>query len=277
MMTSTPATTTSNDDDSDGSFPYAPASYFSLDQLKTKGPRPCVDWGIPTDATKQLYESDDGIFCVGSWYCTEGGWPSPNPKASTEVFYVLDGYGSLDDEDGMRHYFGPGDCVIIPKGHTGRWDVNQAIHKIWAVNDHRNIEERNTPIRVQVDHYNGWAPQHLTPNRNGYDPLYGPTTNNNNNNNAGTTTTSSKVFYDVGPTQVGIWSSCKTPCNFVVTNGKRAWIYILEGVVIISNGITGSARRCVPGDTIVVPAGWCGHVDVIEGPVKKLFTVVAES
>jgi uncharacterized cupin superfamily protein len=46
----------------------------------------------------------------------------------------LEGYGSLDDADGVRHYFGPGDNVIIPKGHTGRWDVNQPIRKVWAVN-----------------------------------------------------------------------------------------------------------------------------------------------
>jgi len=34
----------------------------------------------------------------------------------------------------LEHYFGPGDNVIIPKGHTGRWDVYEPIHKVWAVN-----------------------------------------------------------------------------------------------------------------------------------------------
>jgi uncharacterized cupin superfamily protein len=113
-------------------FPFAPASYFGMEQLESKGSRSTADWGTPADASRKL--CGDGTFSAGAWYCSEGGWPSPNGKAATEVFYVLEGYGSLDDADGVRHYFGPGDNVIIPKGHTGRWDVNQPIRKVWAVN-----------------------------------------------------------------------------------------------------------------------------------------------
>ena len=280
-LTPPPAAATATTEDRDttggdggtyfGGFPYATASYFGLDKLESKGPRAKVDWGIPVDATRKL--SDDGTLRVGSWYCSEGGWPSPNPKAHTEIFYVLDGYGSLDDEDGVRHYFGPGDNVIIPKGHTGRWDVNKAIHKVWAVNAHLNIEERNVPIRVQVDHYNSWAPHQLFRNvGGGNDPLYG-WINDDNGVRTGYSNTLSKTFYNVGPTQVGVWCSPIAPVSFPVTNGKRAWIYILEGIIILSNGVDGTARRCGPGDTIVVPDGWYGHVDVIE-PVKKLWTVV---
>ena len=112
-------------------FPFAPASSFGMEYLVSKGPRPS-DWGTPADATRKL--SDDGTFRAGAWYCSEGGWPSPNGKAVTETFYVLEGNGSLDDADGVRHYFGPGDHVIIPKGHTGRWDVMKPIRKVWAVN-----------------------------------------------------------------------------------------------------------------------------------------------
>ena len=254
-----PPPATMHDADTSAGFPFGSASYFSLENLESKGPRAKVDWGIPADATRKL--CDDGVFRAGAWYCSEGGWPSPNPKAHTEIFYVLEGYGSLDDADGVRHYFGPGDNVIIPKGHTGRWDVNQPIRKVWAVNDHPNIEERSTPIRVQVDHYSSWAPQYLTQSTNGLDPLFGL---------VGQTAATSKTFYDVGPTQVGAWAS--EPCSFPVSSGKRAWIYVLEGVMVVSNSLDGSARRCVAGDTIVVPEGWQGHVDVIEA-TKQLWTM----
>ena len=205
-------------------FAFAQESFFGMHNLVSKGPRGS-DWGTPADATCSL--SDDGIFRAGAWFCSEGGWPSPNPKAHTEVFYVLEGYGSLEDADGVRHYFGPGDNVIIPKGHTGRWDVNQPIRKVWAVNDHPNIEERSTPIRVQVDHYNSWAPQFLEQNNNsnnGEDPLYGYISDS-------TTVSSSKTFYNVGPTQVGVWSS--EPGSYAVSHGKRAWIHVLEGVMYV--------------------------------------------
>jgi uncharacterized cupin superfamily protein len=69
---------------------------------------------------------------------------------------------------------------------------------------------------------------------------------------------------------VGIWSS--EPGSYVVNHGKRAWIHILEGVVFVTNGQDGTAKRCVAGDTIVLPAGWYGYIDVME-TTKKLWTV----
>ena len=122
-----------------GGIHHAPLDYFGLDKLVSKGPRATKDWGSPQDATRKL--ADDGTLRGGSWFCSEGGWPSPNQKAATEIFFVLEGHGMLGDSDGAKHYFGPGDTVIIPKGHSGRWDVHTPIHKIWAVNAHEFIEE----------------------------------------------------------------------------------------------------------------------------------------
>jgi uncharacterized cupin superfamily protein len=47
---------------------------------------------------------------------------------------------------------------------------------------------------------------------------------------------------------------------------------MLEGVVFVSNA-DGSAQRCVAGDTVVLPRGWCGRLDVME-TVRKLRVVV---
>jgi uncharacterized cupin superfamily protein len=66
----------------------------------------------------------------GSASCTMGGWPSKSPQPSTEVFYLLEGFGCLTDIDGTRHYFGPGDTVIVPKNWCGRWDVAEDLHKV---------------------------------------------------------------------------------------------------------------------------------------------------
>mmetsp|Transcript_12524 Transcript_12524/g.15730 ORF Transcript_12524/g.15730 Transcript_12524/m.15730 type:complete len:327 (-) Transcript_12524:101-1081(-) len=235
----------------DAIFSHAPLSYFNVENMSSKGPRGTADWGTPQDATRKL--DDDGSFRVGAWYCSEGGWPSPNPKAHTEIFYVLEGHGCLGDADGAKHYFGPGDTVIIPKGHTGRWDVYSPIHKVWAVNDHPRIEEISNPIRVVVEHYHKFAPQYLA--RTGQ--YYGE--------GAGST------FYNVGPTQVGVWT-CDEPCSFpIANNNKRSFFHMLEGVLFITDSSNGSSRRCVAGDTVMLPAGFTGHVDVIK-PVKKLWT-----
>lgn len=256
-----PAAPDSTSDNSDGAVTLAHATldYFGLDNLAGKGARATADWGTPADATRKL--ADDGMLRAGSWYCSEGGWPSPNPKAHTEIFYVLTGHGMLGDADGAQHYFGPGDTVIIPKGHTGRWDVYSPIHKIWAVNAHERIEEASNPIRVQVDHYHQFAPEHLTANAQGYDPLY----------RSDCADISYNTFYDVGPTKVGVWTAGVG--SIPVLNGHKSFFHLLEGVVYVSNAATGEAKRCVAGDTVMLPEGWYGNIDVIE-PAKKLWTTV---
>mmetsp|Transcript_14791 Transcript_14791/g.19356 ORF Transcript_14791/g.19356 Transcript_14791/m.19356 type:complete len:338 (+) Transcript_14791:113-1126(+) len=226
---------------------HAPLDYFSLDNLASKGARTTADWGEPHEATRKL--ADDGSFRVGCWWCSEGGWPSPNPKGVTEIFYVLEGHGCLSDDDGEKHWFGPGDTVIIPKGHAGRWDVNQAIHKIWAVNDHARIEETSDPIRVEVIHNLEFAPQHLSANSGGV---------------------SFQTLYNVGPTKVGVWAS--QPGSYPVSaKPVKTFFHVLEGVLFVADGTTGAAHRCVPGDTVMMPAGWYGYIDVVES-AKKLWT-----
>jgi uncharacterized cupin superfamily protein len=243
--------------------------------MKGKGPpRETADWGTPTEKTRSLSEDDNHPLYVGGWYCAEGGWPSPNPKQHTEIFYVLSGYASISDSDGQRHYFGPGDCVVIPKGHTGRWDIYQDIHKLWAVNDHSQIEDTNPVIRVQVDHYNTFGPQYLQPVVLGQeDPLYGSVETTSATTTTTTTTTAySKTLYDVGPTKVGIWGS--EPGSYQIQKGNRAWVHVLEGIVYVST--KDKTHRCVPGDTLALPPNWSGHIDVVE-TTRQLWTVTEQS
>ena len=78
----------------------------------------------------------------------------------------------------------------------GRWDVNTPIHKVWGVNGHDNIEESGPIIGVQIDHYKDFAP-HCLSDTSANDPLYGST---------GNVKSASHTFYNVLPTQVGVWT-----------------------------------------------------------------------
>lgn len=238
-------------------FSHAPFSYFTLDKLTPKGPRKNADVGQPHDATRPL--TTIGSTSVGSWWCAAGGWPSPAQRATTEVFFVFSGQGCLTDLDGMRHEFGPGDTVVLPKGWSGRWDILQPIHKVWVVHDHPNVEETSNPIRVVVTRYGDIDPQHLTPQGVRPDTIHG------------SPNTASRTFYDVGPTSAGCWSC--TPGSFPVSNrATTECFHVLEGVFFLTNA-DGSARRCVAGDTVVLPKGWSGCWDVIE-TVRKIWVVV---
>ena len=184
---------------------------------------------------------------------------------------MIEGHGILGDADGTRHYFGPGDLVVIPKGHTGRWDVNTPIHKLWAVNDHAYIEESGPIIRVQVNHYKDFfLTRHslvgtTTACCGKDDVLYGSTAS------VSSSSWTSNVLYDVGSTHVGVWT-CNPGSFDVVSSQKGRWFHLIEGIMFITNDSNGKSQRCVAGDTVLLPPGWSGLVDVLE-PVKKLFTV----
>jgi len=225
-------------------FSHAPISYFAVDNLTPKGPRKNPDVGQPHDATRSLAEVDDGLVSTGSWWCAEGGWPSPALRSTTEVFFVFAGHGAVTDLDGRRHEFGPGSTVVLPKGWSGRWDIMQPIHKVWTVVEHPHIEETSNPIRAVVVPY---STQHSSP------------------------TTASQTIYNVGLTKVGF--ATQSPCSFPVFHRETTeFLHVLEGVFFLTNA-DGSARRCVAGDTVVLPKGWNGHWDVIE-TVKKLWVEV---
>eukprot|EP00968_Pinguiococcus_pyrenoidosus_P006272 scaffold429_cov269-Pinguiococcus_pyrenoidosus.AAC.6 len=238
-------------------FEHASLTFFSIDKLSPKGPRKNPDVGQPHDATRPLGKL--GPVSAGSWWCYDGGWPSPTQRTTTEIFHVFSGHGCVTDLDGMKHFFGPGDTVILPKGWSGRWDVLEAIHKVWFVHDHANIEERSNPIRAVITPYHQSAPQHLVPSGVRGDATHG------------SPATASQTLYDVGPQEVGFWTC--TPGSFPVVSRKTTeCFHVLEGVFFLTNA-DGTARRCVAGDTVMLPKGWSGHWDVIE-PVKKLWLLV---
>lgn len=246
--------------DSVTTFTHAPFSYFAVDKLTPKGPRANADVGQPHDATRPLVSI--GSTCstsVGSWWCSEGGWPSLALRPTTEVFFVFSGIGRVTDLDGMWHEFGPGDTVILPKGWSGRWDIIEPIHKVWVVHDHARIEETSNPIRAVVAPYSNLEPEYMDPQGERPDAIHG------------SPHTALQTIYSVGPMQVGCWMC--TPGSFpVVRHPETECFHVLDGVFFLTNA-DGSARRCVAGDTVVLPKGWTGVWDVIE-TVRKLWVVV---
>ena len=114
--------------------------------------------------------------------------------------------------------------------------------------------------------YCHFAPQHLT-------KLEGEPTGATH----GAPRAAARAVYRVGPTDVSGWTC--TPGSFPnpascpgSLGGPGAFFHVLEGVFFLTDA-DGSARRCVGGDTVVLPGGWAGHWDVIE-PVRCLRVLV---
>lgn len=218
---------------------------------------------------------------AGSWWCKDGGWPSPNLRATTEIFYVLDGVGCVTDNDGTRHFFGSGDVVVLPKNWSGRWDVLESIHKVWVVNDHPDLPSSNDNVasKVVVQHYSNFAPQYLIPQDNDTGST-GASTGASTSTNVCSSPTrtnsepilASRTFFDNGYMKVGV-STCTPGSSLPIPElTSIEYYHILEGIVFLTNA-DGSSKRCVPGDTIVLPKGFTGYCDVIE-PLKKLWVAI---
>lgn len=236
---------------------HASREDFDVSKMTPKGPRPNADVGKPHDKTLRL--GQDGNIRAGTWWCAAGGWPALEQRATTEIFYVLKGQGCLTDLDGMRHYFGPGDVVVLPKGWSGRWDVLEDMHNVWFVHEHADIEHKSRPIRVEISNYNSFAPQYMEKFPVRKDAIHG------------SPVPTCRTLYEVGPTEMGVWTC--TPGSFPVNNRPTTeCLHVLEGVFFLTNS-DGTARRCVPGDTVILPKGWSGYWDVIE-PLKKLWVIV---
>lgn len=243
-------------------FHHAPLDYFAIDLLSPPCPRKNADVGSPCDSYRELCDLDS--ISAGSWYCSSGGWPSPNPRSTTEVFYVLDGHGRLTDEDGMAHYFGPGDTVILPKGWSGRWDVLEDVHKVWFVHEHDDVKgENDETIRVIVVPYHELTAMELQYSYGTYKL-----------STRGNPEIFSRIVYSVGPTKAGSWIC--TPGGLKIENlNMHHGFHVLEGVMYITDEESemGQSRRCVAGDLVVLPKGWSGYLDVVE-TVRKLWTTL---
>ena len=202
---------------------HAPPAFFAQEKLAVKGLRANCDLGEPIDASRPLVKV--GGLAVGAWSCTEGGWLSPSPRTSTETFIMLEGEGSVDDADGTRHCFGPGDLVVLPRGWNGRWDVTKDLRKIWMVHSHDEIAGASSGAVV------------VTP-------------------------TSGGKVYENSATSTGVWTAPPGQSTEVISSPTEA-LYILEGVAFVTN-TDGSAIRCLKGDTVVLPEGWSGRWDILE-------------
>mmetsp|Transcript_17633 Transcript_17633/g.31640 ORF Transcript_17633/g.31640 Transcript_17633/m.31640 type:complete len:197 (+) Transcript_17633:149-739(+) len=191
---------------------------------------------------------------AGAWWCAQGGWTSPTPRTTTEVFYVFSGHGCVTDKDGTRHFMGPGDLVVLPKGWAGRWDVLADIHKVWFVTDHPDADDTSNPSAT-VRPYNTFAPQYLQ----------------NSAGSGGIVSTESSSVYANPYMEVGC--STVAPGTYPVQTSSGECFHVLEGLFFLTNS-DGSARRCVAGDTVCLPKNWSGSWDVLE-PVKKLWVDAA--
>lgn len=133
-----------------------------------------------------------------------------------------------------------------------------ACSKVWFVHEHENVEE-TAPIRVKVIHYHDLVSMEHQVN-------YGVS----KDVTRGNPEIYSNVVYNAGANNVGSWV-CTPGCFNINRLDTTIGFYILEGLFYITDSESGQCSRCSAGDTVILPEGWSGSVDVVE-TAKKLWT-----
>lgn len=98
--------------------------------LEPAGPRSGADRGAPIVSYAEI--SNDGQIEVGVWECTPGGWEIVD-RPDTEVVTIVSGRGTITDADGTARPLHPGAVVTLPKGWSGRWDIDETLRKVYVV------------------------------------------------------------------------------------------------------------------------------------------------
>ena len=107
------------------------------DDLVSGGRRSGADCGDPMTAYAELF--DRAGVEAGLWTCTPGGWDIED-RADTEVVLILSGSARITDRGGEPRPVGPGDCFVLPKGWSGRWEIIEKTEKMYVI-----VTETETP------------------------------------------------------------------------------------------------------------------------------------
>jgi uncharacterized cupin superfamily protein len=98
-------------------------------ELERGGPRAGADLGDPQTSGLVLHS---GPPQVGVWECTPGGWAIES-RGDTESGIVLQGRARLTGADGQSRQITAGDVYVLPKGWSGRWEILEALRKVYVV------------------------------------------------------------------------------------------------------------------------------------------------
>lgn len=98
--------------------------------LTVIGPKAGAIAGDPIESVLELH--DDGVTSAGIWACTPGSWPSSKDGVG-ELMHFVAGHGWITDADGTRHEIVPGAVRYFPDGWSGRWDVDEAVRKVYVI------------------------------------------------------------------------------------------------------------------------------------------------
>jgi uncharacterized cupin superfamily protein len=100
-----------------------------------RGPLPAevsmepVTSGAPFAREDVLLDQNGEFFAV--WACDSGVYPRVKDKRGS-FMYLLEGAGTIVDDDGTTHKLTPDSVLILPFGWSGHWNITQTVRKVYV-------------------------------------------------------------------------------------------------------------------------------------------------
>lgn len=101
-------------------------------ELGPFSPKPTRITENQVEASRQLWQSEDGLVQVGIWECTPGRFTADR-RSNSEICHIISGRVEMHHTDGTVRHLGAGDCLILPQGWTGEWNILEQTRKLYIV------------------------------------------------------------------------------------------------------------------------------------------------
>jgi len=85
----------------------------------------------PVCTTKQLALTSEAVRKTGVWECTAGSYE--RQVVNAELMHILSGRCTFTPTGGEALHIEAGDTVFFPAHTTGRWDMLEALRKVYVV------------------------------------------------------------------------------------------------------------------------------------------------
>jgi uncharacterized cupin superfamily protein len=213
----------------DQNGPAAPV--FRDAESVRRGPLPAeismapVVSGAPFAREDVLLDEAGAFFAV--WACDAGVYPRVKDKRGS-FMYLLEGAGTIVDDDGTAHELTPDSVLILPFGWSGHWNITQTVRKVYV---------HTTPV---------------PPFRPGIQPATFAS--------APALARGDQVIFD-GPDGRAATATIAPGVHEPVNYSAARFSYVLAGEASVTDA-NGLALELTAGAAIGFPAGWSGNWQV---------------
>lgn len=182
--------------------------------------------GAPFAYEDVLLDDANGFFAV--WACDPGVYPRTKDRRGS-FMYLLEGAGTIADDNGTTYELTADSILILPFGWKGHWNITETVRKVYV---------HTTPVPPYRD-----AVQPCT-----FSPIAGMDPD-------------SVVFE--GPDGTCLVRTTEPGEHSEEMRGRARFSYVISGIAVLT-AEDGTSKQLTAGAALGLPDGWRGTLQVLD-------------